>query len=136
MTEWGPDPLIVHLSIEECDMVRSIRSFLLGAVLALGCMSPDSTQAAAVWHTSLIRSVYPLGDGGVVVIFEVQAPTCSQNNTAQYHYLQAGANGVTQEGVERIYAVLLAAASQKKAVSINFDDASAQCYINRAIVNF
>ena len=101
----------------------------------IGLMGYASTAPAAdLWHTSTIRWVYPLPNGGVILVFTDDAPTCT--NSGNYHYMEVGQNGMTEPGLKNLYAAALAAAAGGKTVSINFDDSTAQCYINRLYVRY
>jgi hypothetical protein len=99
-------------------------------VLSLSAMS-TSAQAADVWHTSTIRSVYPQANGSFVLTFEVNAPACSDSNIYKYHYVTPTQNGMTEEGAKKIYAAALAAKLAALPVQINFDDSTNMCYVNR-----
>ena len=71
-----------------------------------------------------------------MVTFEISAPSCTGGDTHKYHRIKVGENGMTQEGLDKIYSLILAAASANRSVSINFDDATNKCYVNRAYINF
>jgi len=108
-------------------MFKSICLFIVLGALA-------ESAAASTWFTSKIKRVYPLGSGEVVIVFTNNSPACTNND--QYHRISSGANGMTKEGVDKIYSLALTAASTNKKMTINFDETSSLCYINRAYVVF
>lgn len=105
--------------------------FTIAAALIAGTVS-----AAPVWHNSKIKWIYPLGSGAVILTLEIESPTCNPGATTNYYHIKVGENGVTQEGLENMLAVALTAATTGRVVSINFDDATTHCYINRLYVRF
>ena len=111
---------------------RGIYSVLLLALV--GTVSP--APAADVWHGSTIATIYPYDDGSFVITFDVDAPTCTNGNSPKYHLVSAGVNGVNEAGLKNMLAVALAAAAGGHTLSINFNDASTGCPINRLIVNY
>ena len=92
--------------------------------------------AADVWHTSTIRSVYPLANGSFVLTFTTETENCTNGNKPRYFYVGQGLNGVTADGANKIYSLALAAASQKLPLVIAFDNSTSDCAINRASVQF
>jgi hypothetical protein len=56
------------------------------------------------------------------------------NTPYKYQYVKVGQNGMTEAGAQKIYAAALTALAAGKAVSVNFDDASDGCYVNRLMV--
>jgi hypothetical protein len=93
-----------------------------------------SARAADVWHISTIKYVYPQGDGSFVLIFETNAPACSNPNAFKYHHVTPTQNGVNKEGAKKIYAAALMAKAAALPVQINFSDSTISCYINRLTV--
>ena len=89
---------------------------------------------AATWHSSYIRTIYPLANGNFVLIPETPNTQCSGIASNQYFYVQVGINGITEKGIDKIYAAVLAAHIAKKRVSYNFNEASSSCDINRLFV--
>lgn len=87
--------------------------------------------AAEVWHTSTIKMLYPLADGSFVLIFDVNAPACTNGNTDKYHYVTPSQNAMTVEGAKKMYAAAMMAMATEKSVQLAFDDATASCYVNR-----
>lgn len=92
-----------------------------------------NANAADNWQTSTIKSVYPLGSGTSFVIVLVN-PTTSCTNASNYHYVQVGQNGITAEGMKMLYAAALAAHLSGRSITINFDDSTNNCFINRLYV--
>ncbi len=80
--------------------------------LALSLFSV-SVFSANVWHTSAIKTVYPLASGDYVVIFANNS-SCAREDG--YHYVSVGSNGVTLEGSKNMLSVLLSAAAMQKPV--------------------
>jgi hypothetical protein len=104
---------------------------LMTGLLFLG--SAAVPAHAETWHTSRIENIYPLADGGVVVIFVEDAPACTGGSSDKYHHIRAGEFGVTTEGVRNMLATLLFALASDRRVSYIFDETSSSCYINRLI---
>jgi hypothetical protein len=88
------------------------------------------TAHAETWHTSLIKHIYPLGDGSFVLIFREDAASCA-GTTSKYHYVRAGNFGVTADGVKAMLATVLTAYAMDRRITLLFDESSAECYINR-----
>lgn len=108
------------------------RSTKIGFAIALSlCVLSISVQAAEVWHTASIRSVYPQSDGSFVLTFETNAPACSNPNPYKYHHVTPTQNGMTEEGARKVYAAALMAKAAALPVQINFDDSTNLCYVNR-----
>lgn len=106
----------------------------VGALLCLVMLAATSSSALAeTWHTARIKSVYPLANGSVVLIFVEDAPACAGTGPGKYHFISVGENGVTTEGVRMMMATALAALAMDKTVSVAFAEASSGCYINRLI---
>ena len=95
-----------------------------------------SAIAKPTWHSDKITRVYPLGEGGFVITFANNSPSCTNTSQSKYHYVAVGQNGVTEEGIKFLYSAALTAAASGKTVDINFDASSSSCYINRLSVNF
>lgn len=90
--------------------------------------------AAPNWHTSTLHAVYPMADGSFILLFNTNAAACTNPNAPyKYHYVKVDQNGMTEAGAQKIYAAALMALAAGKTVTINFDDASDGCYVNRLI---
>lgn len=109
-----------------------------GKVLAVTILAllAGGADAADVWHTSTIKWIYPQANGSAVITFTDQSPSCTNTNTYKYHLLSVGTNGVTAEGFQIIYAAALAAAASGLTITINFDDSTTACSINRLYVRY
>ena len=113
---------------------RYLRIISIATATVAMLIGTSAFAADGVWHSSKIKNVYPHANGSVVLIFHDQAPTCTNANNPNYHYLAVGLNGVTQEGLNAMYAASLMAMSAGFTVSINFDNTTPDCAINRLIV--
>lgn len=49
----------------------------------------------------------------------------------KYHYVTVGQNGVTQDGANKMYAVILMAKAMDRPISIVCSNSTTNCYINR-----
>lgn len=96
----------------------------------------SDAHAAEVWHSSKIRLIYPLANGSVVLAMATNAADCTNTSSPKYHFIQAGQNGMTAEGVKNLLAVAMAAAAQGKDVSISYDNATNSCFVNRLSVSY
>ena len=86
--------------------------------------APQSFTANVAW-------VYPLGDGSVILAFTQESPYCTAAGSPKYYLVMSGQNGVTADGIKSILATALTAFALGKPVSVVFDDATSNCYINR-----
>lgn len=100
------------------------------------CLAAFSSASLAVdtWHTSTLKYVYALADGGFVLIFDTSAPSCTSTATDKYFHVIPTQNGMTVEGAKKIYAAALMAMATDKAMQFAFDNATSNCYINRAMI--
>ena len=92
---------------------------------------PTVSGAAEAWLTATITAVYPQSDGGVALTFSASSPSCTNGSSPKYHYLYVGYNSVTQPGFKNLFAVVMLAFSLGKVVTVNFDDSTPNCFINR-----
>ncbi|AWF80685.1 response regulator receiver protein [Microbulbifer sp. A4B17] len=90
--------------------------------------------AEEVWFTSTVTRVYPHGDGRFVITFADDSASCTNGVDPKYHWVKVGENGVTEEGLNLMFAAALAGAAAGKEVRINFDDSTSSCYISRLFV--
>jgi hypothetical protein len=60
--------------------------------------------------------------------------SCTSAASPDYYYITVGQNGVTADGLRAMHATALTAFAMERQVSIAFDNATANCYINRLIV--
>ena len=106
-------------------------------VLALWMLTASlATHGAESWHQSAIQQVYPLSDGSFVLILLTDAATCSSASSPDYYVVAPGQNGVTADGIKLLFAASLAAAAQGNPVTIAFDNATTNCYVNRLVVSY
>lgn len=125
-------PIVGSLLRERNSRFGGVKKKIIGILLAL---IPFSAAAQSVWHTSTIRTVYPLAEGGFVLIFTTDSPACPAVSP-KYHFVMLNQNGMTAAGLKNLYAGALTAAAAAKEVSIYFDPTSTECYVNRMIINF
>lgn len=117
-------------------MLKAIHQLRVLCAVLVAVVFCVPAGAASVWRAAKIAYIYPQGNGGFILTFDSDAPTCTNVNTTKYYYIRVGANGVTQEGLENMLAVALAAATTDRAVTINSDDSADGCVIGRLIVPF
>ena len=108
-----------------------MRSIVLGIILFLCSMSAYSQQ---LWHSGELERVYPQANGSFVITFKTSHPSCTNQSNPKYHYVRAGENGVTPEGVQNMLSVALAAFMANKELTIKFDDSANGCFINRLLI--
>lgn len=97
-------------------------------LLALLLLSTTSF-AEPTWHVSKVTNVYPTSTGDFIIVFENPSAACSRADN--YFYVEAGQNGVTPEGRDKMFSVVLSAALAGKDITVNFDSSSAKCNVNR-----
>ena len=123
-------------------MAPSLTTFLLFFVKSTGIflfallmiLRSGSVLATPVWFTSTIKTVYPQGNGDYVLIFNDPSPSCS--HAGGYHLIAPSQNGMSEAGSNKMYALAVTAAALGKTLTINFDDSSSNCYVNRLLVDF
>jgi hypothetical protein len=111
-----------------------MRTLVLAAAAAATSGYAIVAPAAESWHTSTLKMVYPLADGGFVLIFDTDAPSCPGAGPNKYHYASPPQNGLTDEGAKKMYAAALTALAADKTVQVAFDNATTFCYVNRMSV--
>lgn len=87
-----------------------MRMFVLTMLLLLSSF----THANPTWHTSKVRSVYLLSNGGFVVTLFEDNNTCNNGSNPKCYYVMTGKNGVTKETVPNCLAVALSAGAMQK----------------------
>ena len=110
------------------------KPFLCLALFSMLFATP--VGATQVWHSGKITQIYPMGNGDVVLIFDTDSPSCTSNANTDYYYIRVGEGNVTQDGLENMLAIALTAATADLAVTINFDDATSSCFVNRLLAIF
>ncbi|MET1256384.1 hypothetical protein [Aliikangiella maris] len=101
-------------------------------VLIFFMLAISLNASADKWHTDTIKMIYPLADGGFVLTFATFPTECT--NGSKYFYTEIGQRSMTIEGANKIYSLAMMAMSTGKKLSINYDENSSSCYINRAYV--
>ncbi len=109
-------------------LTRTVFSLLL---LGMGSIAAN---AAEVWHTAYLKRIYPTADGSVRLSFVTDHATCTNADNPKVYYITVGQNGVTTDGLRAMHSTALTAFAMERQVSIAFDNATANCYINRLIV--
>lgn len=89
---------------------------------------------AEVWHTAYLQRVYPQADGKVLLAFTSDHAQCSYSSSPKYHAITVGQNSVTADGLRAMQSAALMAFAMGRQVSIAFDDATSNCYVNRLII--
>jgi len=95
-----------------------------------------SAHATPTWHTAKINSIYPLADGAFILQLDNDSSACTSGSSPDFYYVRVGQNAITQEALNNMLSVALAAASLRINVSINFDSSGTACYVNRLSANF
>jgi len=91
---------------------------------------------AATWHTAKITLIYQLADGRYVLQFDSDSIDCTSNSSPDYYYVAVGYNSVTQEAHKNMLSLAMTAATVGADVTINYDETSTGCEVNRLFVNF
>ncbi len=111
-----------------------IRLHVKYLIFSISVLVSSMSLSDARWHTSKVARVYPLSDGAFVITFQNFTEACT--NGDKYFYVQAGQNGASAEGVEKMYSLAMTAGVTGKDLSINFDSTSLKCFVNRMSVDF
>jgi hypothetical protein len=93
-----------------------------------------SALASEQWVTDNVRTVYPLGDGSFVVTFVNPQPVCANAATYQYFWVSPGHNGVNADGAKAMLATSLSALMAGKKISLAFESATSDCFVNRLMI--
>ena len=110
-----------------------MKRLITTAMLVLIFVSQEAfaTTIDNVWYKDKVKSVYPLGDGDFIVIFEKE-----NSCTGTYFYIEEGINGVTEKAMPNYLSVVLTAAASGKALSVYYDKNDPKCHVNRLLVDF
>jgi hypothetical protein len=111
--------------------MKLVHSFVTAVLMLTAVQS----LAAERWHTSTIKFVHPLSNGDFVFAFDTDPATCTNANAPKYLYVTVGQNGMTSAGSVKLYAAVMTALTTRQTVTVNFDDATTGCYVNRLVVN-
>src|SRR5438876_893277 len=87
------------------------------------------TMAANTGHAANLTRIDTLGDGRIVLQFDVDNNACPDTNNPKGYYVAVGQNGVTADGIKNILATAMLALSLGKPLTIYFDSATAYCYV-------
>lgn len=107
------------------------------AFIAATFLFAASAFAATHWHASTIKSVYPHGNGTIVLVLNTDAASCTTTTPGveKQHHLVVGQNGVTAEGLKHLYAAALLAKATGASVTLVYSDEPDYCYVSRIRVN-
>jgi hypothetical protein len=103
------------------------RGLLGSAVLSL----TTPVFAASVGHNAHLIRINSLGDGRVVLQFDVDNSACTDTNNPKGYYVAVGQNGVTADGLKNILATAMLTYSQGKMLSFYFDNSTAYCFVSQ-----
>ncbi len=68
--------------------------------------------------------------------FKADNATCKNTSNPKYYYVSEGKNAVNQAAIANFLSVALVAATSDKELTINFDNESSTCDINRLFIKF
>lgn len=110
--------------------------FMKAVVILLFALSSSFAHAEIVskWYSSKVKWIYPEANGNFIILFESSDPECTHAD--KYYRVSVGQSSVTSEAAEKFYSLALTAAMTGRQLSVNFNTASTNCYINRMYVNF
>lgn len=108
------------------------KACLIAAATAMFFGPAFATEA---YHTGTLQYVYPLANGSFIIAFTTNPSGCSSTTTPyKYLYVASGQNSVTADGVKNMLATSLTAFALGRTLSIAYDDATSNCYVNRMTV--
>ncbi len=108
---------------------------LIKIALTLQLAAPLTAGAAERWQAPTLNSVYPLGNGDFVILFDAESQSyCTASQPRRYYHVVVGQNGVNTEGAKQLYAAALLAMTTRLTVTLAFDDSTRYCYVNRLSV--
>lgn len=110
--------------------MKPIRASVATALLLIATV----TFATERNHTGTLKFVYPLASGDFVIAFDVEPTMCSSPSSPKNLYVSVGQNSVTATGSTKLYAAALLALTTRQTVSIAYDDATSNCFVNRMTV--
>ena len=111
-----------------------MRQVWVWALLGFAWIAVPAESVADTWYSAQVRWVYPTSNGDVIIRFAETTPLCT--NTSNYFYIRVNEAGVTQHALNNMLSVSLTAASMGKALSVNFDETSQNCFVNRLYAVF
>jgi hypothetical protein len=104
----------------------------IGCMLVVLSLTPLPGMSAPVSHTAPIKWIHSQADGSFVLTLTTDSATCL--GSPKQYYVVAGQNGMTAEGAKRVFAAAMLALSLNKSISVYFESATAECYVNRVLV--
>lgn len=84
--------------------------------------------------SSLVKSIYPQGDGSVILTFETGTSACTNGSSPKFFLVANGYNGVTADGVKNIYGAAILAMALNRPLTVAFENSSSLCPINRVFI--
>jgi hypothetical protein len=106
---------------------------LYAVVFALIAGSAFATER---FQISTLKFVYPIASGDFVVGLDSDSSFCTSGSVPnKYYHVVVGANGMTAEGAKKLFSASMAALVARLNVSVVFDDATSNCYVNRITVS-
>ncbi len=88
-----------------------------------------------VWFTGELEHLYSKADGSFLFYLTKVNPDCKASNNNVY-LVKADINGVTEEGIGRLYSLVLTAGTTGKQIKFAFDKTDPNCSVNRIRLYF
>lgn len=107
---------------------------ITASVAAALLLMATATFATERSYTSTLKYVYPVSSGDFIIVFDTDPTTCTATGPNKYLYVSVGQNGITATGSAKIYSAALAALYARGIVTVAFDDATTNCFVNRMTV--
>ena len=103
------------------------REAILSRIRELCLALPETSERLSHGHpTFFVRD-----KRAFVMVLDNDAPQCTGAGPGKYMWVGVGWNGMTDEGRKALYAAALPALATRVLVSINNDDATPSCWVNR-----
>ncbi|MGH7926870.1 MAG: hypothetical protein ACREQV_03650 [Candidatus Binatia bacterium] len=112
-------------------MNRLLRAF--ACVIPL-CAAAQVAQSAPQSFTTNIARIYSLSNGNLTLLMTSDDPACTSINSPHYYKVVLGENGVTADGLRLIYATAMTAVALGRQVSLYFDDATSNCFVEQILL--
>jgi len=109
---------------------RVIRAMVALTLLGLA----PALHAAEYLHASYLLRVHPLADGTLILMFVTDSTNCPSSASPKEFRVALGQNGMTADGLRAIQATALTALATGARLEVAFDNGSANCYVNRALI--
>lgn len=104
---------------------------LLALATAALAIAPLASLAANVTHQAYVTRVMAEADGTVRLSFATEAASCTNPNSPKFYIISVGQQSVTADGLRAMHATALTALTMERRLSIVFDNATTNCYVNR-----